>query len=173
MSISETTHDVWPSIVYATRSTVEHGSRKSRSSNPAAAAGHRFERKFATELAKLGYDVERNPWFVYDTDAALAQLCSPDVILVPPLALSVTLGTLIVIEVKRTYVTEAIAKLRGLYIPVIRAANESPTKLYDVRPLVVVQNLTPGSPKAAFSIREALKLDPPVMQWLGTGPVIL
>lgn len=154
-----------------------------RPGSPAAQAGLRFERQFARALSKTGYLVEHNPWFLVrqQMDSPYLpphipryaeQAYCPDILFTPPLSLSKSLGDLIVIEVKRTYVLEAIEKLRAIYVPVVKKSMVD-RKYTDVRALVVVQKLVPGSPHAAFTMREALALDPPLMQWIGTGPVVL
>lgn len=134
-----------------------------KASNPAAALGLRYERHVRDALgvwAKANdAKVEHNPWFSY-IDKNGYGVCVPDLLLIFD-------DQVIVIEVKLTYVHEAITKLNGLYLPVVAKA----TGLKPL-PLVIVKNLTLGSPQARDRLSAAICMTPPLMQYLGHSRII-
>lgn len=132
---------------------------KAKASNPLAALGLRYEKKVQKSLAlRRGLTVETNPWFSF-VDANGAGLCSPDAIVFDN-----ENALTMIVEVKLRYTPAAIAKLRTLYIPVVRKALALQV---DPLPLVVCKHMIPDGPRAGFDVREALSLRPPVLQWLG------
>lgn len=145
--------------------------RRIRASNPAAAVGLRFERNVVKQLKRqYSNKIEHNAWFKYSEQAtsnsAIAdRLCAPDILF------HIKTGQVIVAEIKYTFVEEAFEKLLRLYCPVVEQALGLP--LGFAVPLVIVRNVTPSAPKAQFSIMSALGSDPPLLQWLGHGDIIL
>ena len=129
---------------------------------PAQREGLRYERKVrdALRLALGDANVVHNPWFIFE-DAEGSAYCCPDFIITLPYGI-------VVIEVKLSYVDEAIIKLRRLYCPVVaKAFGEA------VTPLVICRHLTPLAPPAASALGPALSLGVPLMHWLGLGPLPL
>ena len=122
--------------------------------------GLRYERKVgkALEQALGPANVVHNPWFTFE-DAAGQAYCCPDFI--------VTIGwAILVVEVKLSYVDEAILKLRKLYCPVVSFAFGEL-----VQPLVVCRYLTPMAPRAEDNVEEAISLPIPLLHWSGLGPL--
>ena len=136
---------------------------KPKPSNAAAKLGLRYERRVGTELnlhVNRGRfeQLEHNPWFTfYDTFGQ--SNCSPDYLLWFE-------GRVIIIEVKLTWVEVALAKLHELYCPVVSVALQCP-----VLPLVICRNVTPKSPKAQFSLSEAITSPEKLLQWPNTGHI--
>lgn len=133
-----------------------------------ARVGLVFERQFYRALyaqvhSNKEWKLQRNPWFEYQDDKSGHNVCCPDIILT-----DVKNDFVIVIEVKQTYIEEAITKLRNLYCPVVYKATGIPATA-----LVVVKNVLPGAPSPASRISFALQTSTPVFQWLGQGPVLL
>lgn len=134
----------------------------------AARDGIAFERKFQRALHALvhtnaEWKLQRNPWFEYQDDERGYNVCSPDITLT-----DTKNDFIIVMEVKQTYVEDAIIKLRDLYCPVVFKATGIPAA-----PLVVVKNVLPNAPLPASRISFALQASTPVFQWLGQGPILL
>ncbi len=143
---------------------------KPRGSNVHAEIGLRYERRVKRALMKLTNDettplieLEHNPWFSYaKKDSGLSSVCAPDFLLYHKD------NFIIVIEVKLTYVNEAITKLQGLYCPIVETALNLPAK-----PLVITRHLIPSAPKPnAFTLSEAINNPPYLLQWLGHGGII-
>lgn len=129
-------------------------------SNPSAAAGLRFERSVVKALrsaapTSAGFSIEHNPWFVYRDSNLTDYACCPDILIH-----DIDHDYIIVVEVKLTWVPNALEKLQKVYCPVVARALESPT-----RPVIVVRNLTPDSPRPQPSITRALLTQNPVVQW--------
>ena len=129
--------------------------------------GLSYEKKFfrclreATCGRKEWLAVEHNPWFAYRTLGA-EKVCCPDMI-----AFDFEEQFAVVIEVKKTFVPNAMEKLKGLYCPVVSRALSIPCK-----PLVVCCSLTPAAPNPSSRIAFALTSAYPLYQWLGTEPVL-
>lgn len=134
-------------------------------SSAAARLGLRFERRVHTELKRfvpsIAASVEHNPVFTF-CDAFGSAMCVPDFLL-----WCRNPERLIIVEVKLTYVPEALAKLKELYCPVVSEA----LKVRIVEPLVLVRNLTPAAPKPGLTVSEALAKPGRVLQWLNYGPI--
>lgn len=132
-----------------------------------ARAGLSYEKKFvsalqdSTQRIKAWLEIEHNPWFSYKV-LNETRICCPDVI-----AFDIENQFAIVIEVKQTFVPNAMEKLRDLYCPVVSRALKIPTK-----PLVICRSLTPEAPNPSSRIAFALTGEYPLYQWLGTGPVL-
>jgi hypothetical protein len=151
-------------VVFATRTSPVH--RPSRSQRPGIVLGLRYERRFKGELEKLfksnpSLRVEYNPWFFYRRADGQAGACCPDILLHDD-----EVGITWVIEVKYTWVSEAIAKLRDLYCPVVELALSRKTE-----PLVVVKRLTPESPMPRMGL--LLSSNSKLYQWTDMGPITL
>jgi len=154
-----------------------------RASNPMAARGLAYERKVRAELRRLAasyhWIVEHNPWFRYENSDGSIGTCAPDFVIHQGYEAKVTgmvRGVLyvegkgdkvIVVETKLTYIPEALAKLRSLYCPIISLAFGT-----EVVPLIITKNLVPGAPPVSDRLGKALDSNPPVLQWLGNGPMI-
>lgn len=152
------------SIVAATRTTQVH--RPSKSQQPGVVLGLRYERRFRDELQRVFDDnpnlrVEYNPWFFYRRADGLTGACCPDILLHDD-----ELGLTWVIEVKYTWVSEAMTKLRDLYCPVVELATSRKAE-----PLVVVKRLTPQAPMPRLGLlhESASK----VYQWTEMSPITL
>lgn len=133
-------------------------------SNTAAKLGLRYERNVGKELAihvTQGHfhKVEHNPWFTFYDQFGYSNCC-------PDFLLYLESGV-VVVEVKLTWVTVALPKLMELYCPVIGVALGMP-----VRPLVICRNLTPDSPQASLSLRDALLSDDRVLLWRTNGHIL-
>jgi hypothetical protein len=130
-------------------------------------SGLSYEKKFVEALRKTlsgpkqEVVIEHNSWFIYKTLDA-EKICCPDVIIV-----DLENAFAIIIEVKQTFVPNALEKLCDLYCPVVSRALKIPTK-----PLVVCRSLAPGGPNPSSRIAFALTSEYPLYQWLGTGPVL-
>jgi hypothetical protein len=108
--------------------------------------------------------LEVEPWFRFQDLNGPGQ-CVPD------LLLHVQNITLI-IEVKLTFVQDAMTKLAGLYIPVIMDATKK--TLGQVRPLIICKNITPLTTNLIDNVHSAVyNYQPsiPVLQWLGKGKI--
>lgn len=138
---------------------------KSRGSTVPQRRGLAFERRAAATFSKLPRisKVEHNPWFGFAHSGG-GDICSPD------LLLWCADGSLIVAEVKLTWVPEALEKLELLYLPVVASAHRG-SNLKTILPLVVAKFLTAEAPAAAFSISEALALNSKLLHWLGRGAI--
>jgi hypothetical protein len=137
----------------------------------AQASGLAYEHKVLGALAEalasagLSFDLAHNPWFEYHTSTGQG-LCVPDILLT--INSSEFKNLIFVIEIKLTYTIEAIAKLRGLYCPVVEAALAR-----RALPLVICKNLTPEASYAHGIFFPALDLPEPLFQWLGTASIQL
>ena len=128
---------------------------------PSQAAGIRFERKVGTRLEilakSLGGMLEKNPWFQYNDENG-PHACSPDFIFLFD-------GTVIVIEVKVTWIPIAISKLKNLYLPVVNRILH-PEKLGGI---VLCKNLTPETPAPTLTqnLSSAIKMPfiIPTLHW--------
>ena len=133
-----------------------------KSSSVHTANGLRYERRLKQELEFLASHndvrVIHNPWFEYE-DAAGYGICVPDF-----LVQDRNTENIVIIESKLTYVPNAIHKLLDLYLPIVQEAMSAPAV-----PLVVCKTMTPQTPRAGFTISEALMLETPLLHWLGHG----
>ena len=135
-----------------------------RPSNAAAKLGLRYERNVGKELTRqvtLGNFVklEHNPWFTFYDKLGVAN-CSPDFLLYLE-------NGVVIVEVKLTWVEVALAKLCELYCPVVSVALGLPS-----RPLVICRNLTPYSPPATLSLREAIAEPNRPLLWPSNGHIL-
>lgn len=136
---------------------------KPKPSNAAAKVGLMYERKIGRELGafvKRGYldDIEHNPWFTFYDSCGIGNCC-PDFILTTPQGL-------IIVEVKLTWVEQALAKLNDLYLPVVSIALNAP-----VKPLVICRNVTPMAPRASYTLGDALTSREPLLHWPSSGHI--
>jgi hypothetical protein len=114
--------------------------------------------KYHVELKHVS-KVEHNPWFIF-SDVYGSSSCCPDFL--------IWLGDHVIItEVKLTWVETAAPKLTELYRPVIKEALQ-----VDVSPLIIVKNLTPFSPPASMSLREALRSPYKLLHYFDTGRML-
>ena len=129
---------------------------------PSQAAGIRFEKKKVQPrldvLAKsLGAKVEHNPWFQYNDENG-PHACSPDSIFIFE-------DSVIVIEIKVTWIPVAISKLRNLYLPVVSRILR-PERLGGI---VLCKNLTPETPAPTLTqnLSSAIKMPfiIPTLHW--------
>lgn len=153
------------SIIWAARSA-KPIHKSSRSQQPGVVLGLRYERRFRSELEKLfqanpNLRVEYNPWFFYRRADGQTGACCPDILLHDD-ELDVTW----VIEVKYTWVADAMSKLRKLYCPVVALALGR-----RVEPLVVVKRLTSESPQPRLGL--LLPSDSKLYQWTEANPITL
>lgn len=130
---------------------------KQRGSNALARVGLTFERRVEKELTShvaTGHitRVVHNPWFAFE-DASGSATCSPDFILWKG-------AKLYVVEVKLTWVPEALPKLRGLYVPVLHKVFNVP-----IVPFVIVRHSAPGAPPPVFTLSEAMNEFGSVLLW--------
>lgn len=132
-----------------------------------ARTGVAFERKFIRALTSSsglpkGLVIEHGPWFEYrQSNDPEPHVCSPDFLIN-----DTDFGYTIVGEIKLTWVPEAFLKLKNLYCPVVAQALGGPT-----RPLVIVRNLAPDSPRPQPSLSFAFTAIDPLYQWLGHEPL--
>jgi hypothetical protein len=131
----------------------------------AAKLGLRYERNINRELTRHVMPgrfakVEHNPWFTFYDDYGPGN-CSPDFLL------WTDSGSVIIVEVKLTWVEVAIAKLTELYRPVVCAALGAPTF-----PLIICRNVTPASPPAAHTLTDALASPFCLLQWPSNGHIL-
>lgn len=150
-------------VVSARRAPRVH--QPSKSQQPGIVLGLRYERRLVSELRKTftgrPFTVEHNPWFYYRLDDGTSGACCPDILLHDE-ELSLTW----VIEVKYTWVRDALPKLENLYCPVVELALSVNTT-----PLVITKRLTPESPMPKLGL-----LTPSVsklFQWAESGPIVL
>lgn len=146
-------------------SRVEQGPFKIKASNASAKRGLQYEQRVFTALKAFVsedkfFKIEHNPWFSF-TDANGHNYCAPDILL------HYKHSTVVIVEVKLTWVKEAKPKLDQLYVPVIATALGR-----KVEALVVCRNLTPEAPKPAFSFREALYSEEKLLHWPATGTIL-
>lgn len=138
---------------------------KSKGRTQAQKQGYRYENRVARELlahANRGHftRLEHNPWFSF-RDIYGSGNCSPDFLL------WIDQATVIIVEVKLTWVEVAAHKLAELYYPVITEALG-----VNAWPLIICRNLGPKSPKPKHSLREAMASEFRLLHWaeLGTIP---
>jgi hypothetical protein len=139
---------------------------KSRASNSRGYVGLLYERKAVKMLKDTlpkSMKLEHGPWFYYEASEGFHGACQPDALIHDD-----DFGYTIVVEVKNTWVPNALTKLNTLYCPVVERALGRPTK-----PLILVKNLTPDSPRPQPTISFALVSAQPLIQWLGRGAVQL
>jgi hypothetical protein len=129
-----------------------------KASSAMAKLGLSYERKIVRDLMRSVWLVEHNPWFEFQDELGVSTCC-PDIILTAD-------SKIIVIEVKLTWVPEAIEKLRGLYCPVVEYALAA-----EVFPLIIVKNLRPDAPPVQDSVQRALESEMPILQWIGSGHI--
>jgi hypothetical protein len=132
--------------------------------NIAAKLGLRYERNINRELTRHVMPgrfakVEHNPWFTFYDDYGPGN-CSPDFLL------WTDSGSVIIVEVKLTFVDVAIAKLSDLYRPVVCAALNVPTF-----PLIICRNVTSTSPPPAHTLTDALASPYCLLQWINNGHI--
>jgi hypothetical protein len=127
--------------------------------------GLTYQRALGKALkAKLkGATITPVPWYEYlqhNSDGTLKQsICSPDFIIENN-------GVGIVVEVKLTFVWDAIEKLNNLYLPIIKFTRQD---LRHIAPLVITRTLTPTAPPTITRISQALDVNRnvvPILQWL-------
>jgi len=150
-------------VVAASRAPRVHP--PSRSQRPGVVLGLRYERRLKKELEKSfknkDLKVEYNPWFFYRLDDGNTGACCPDILLHDN-----ELGIIWVLEVKYTWVPEAIEKLIDLYCPVVELALSQITE-----PLVVVKRLTPDAPTPKLGLLTPSNVK--LFQWPEIGPIVL
>jgi hypothetical protein len=137
-----------------------------RPNSAVAKAGLAYERQVKRQLERLaaqGYitEVIHNPWFTF-CDSFGASVCAPDFVL-----LLAQEQRCVVVEVKRTWVPEAQAKLDGLYCPVVAATYAVPTK-----GIVICRHLTFEAPQAAHTLHGAIFGSRPLVHWPQIGPLL-
>jgi hypothetical protein len=127
--------------------------------------GLRYENRVHKQLTwhcKVGHfvKVEHNPWFTF-TDTYGPGQCAPDFLLWQED------GTVIIVEVKLTWVEVALHKLTDLYRPVVICATGA-----KALPLVICRNLVPSSPPGALTLREAFASPYRLLHWPDTGRML-
>jgi hypothetical protein len=136
---------------------------KAKGRTTATTNGLRYERRVQKALTKVkaGFigNVEVNPWFRF-VDAMGTNYCSPDMLV------HLANGSVVVVEVKLTWVAQALAKLTDLYVPVVERALGT-----RAMPLVIVKNLVPEGPKAAYTLGDALASSSKLYFWPDNGPM--
>lgn len=139
---------------------------KSRASNSRGYIGLLYERKTFAMLKTVlpkSMSIEHGPWFYYEASEGTSGACQPDILIHDD-----EFGYTIIIEIKNTWVSGALVKLKSLYCPVVSKALSRPTK-----PLVLVKNLIPDAPRPQTSLSFALISPSPLLQWLGRGTIQL
>lgn len=157
---------VWGVNVILTASRAPERVHKSRASNAAGYVGLLYERKAVKMLRAVlprSMKLEHNSWFYYTASEGVQSACCPDVLIHDD-----DFGYTIVVEIKNTWVPGAILKLKALYCPVVSRALGRPTK-----PIVLVKNLTPDSPRPQPTLSFGLLSAEPLIQWLGRGTIQL
>lgn len=135
-----------------------------RPNSVAARLGLAYEKKvlkaLSTTARSMGAQVEAQPWFRFVDGHGRGQAV-PD-------ALFHFGDRTLVIEIKYTFTLDAVVKLHGLYVPVVKAAYK--TRVY---PLIICKNLTPGALATVSQLNAAFDLPAhiPTLQWLGHGPI--
>lgn len=128
-------------------------------------AGLRYENRVRKQLgihvtAGRFCSLEHNPWFTF-SDPFGSGACCPDFLLWP------SENQVIIVEVKLTWVFSAVRKSVELYKPVVERA----LGVQSI-PLIIVRNLTPDSPPASHSLREALRSNTKVLQYFDNGAML-
>lgn len=125
----------------------------------------------ALTAAEVPFDLCHNPWFEYE-GAMGKGVCIPDALLA--VHKGEYAGKTIVLEVKRTYVPQAIDKLMNLYCPVVhKCFGEAAV------PMVICKHSAPGAPRAmptffgALQYGESFEDGFAILQWLGAGKLNL
>ena len=120
------------------------------------AAGLRYEKQFAAHVTGS----LRGQWFAYEIRGR-TKYCQPDVLV------SFFPQAMLVLELKYTFVPEAITKMRELYLPVVSKALKVPTV-----GAIVVKNLTSGwigpithDLSEAFEVGKTGEI--PILHWVG------
>jgi hypothetical protein len=137
----------------------------------ASARGLRFQRRAAAALTRqadaIGARYEAEPWFTYvEADGNAKRWAVPDGIFTFD-------DRAVVIEMKLTFVPEAVRKLAKLYVPLVER-----TSRLRVRPLVLCRHLTPQAALLCHQVEtlsEVFSLPPEatgVMLYLGSGPIL-
>ena len=119
--------------------------------------------KMLKETLPKSMKLDHGPCFYYAASEGVSGACQPDVLIHDE-----EFGYTIVVEIKNTWVPGAILKLKALYCPVVSRALTRPTK-----PLVLVKNLTPDSPRPQTTLSFGLIAPNPLLQWLGRGTINL
>lgn len=113
-------------------------------------------------LKARNFTLEHNPWFEY-----LGRVYCPDIIIY-----ELPFNRIIVVEVKLTYTPMALAKLKGIYCPMVKSATT--LEKYKIFPLVICKNITPNVLNDLFfndSIHSAIESHSPIYVWPGNGPI--
>lgn len=132
-----------------------------------ARQGATYERKVSAALSacakRMGARFEPSPWFSFEDEDGWGQIVPDGLFTFATYAL--------VIEVKRTFVREAITKLAGLYVPVVRRAE----RVLTVRSLVICHALTSSVTATVDTLSAALsdewRTEIPTLLWLGRGRI--
>lgn len=125
--------------------------------------GLRYERKIGKQLeahvaAERFLKLEKGPWFSFEDDYGAGNCC-PDFLLHLP-------DSIIIVEVKLTWVEVAIHKLNDLYNPVVSVALGKPCF-----PLIICRNITPASPPAELTLSKALVSPFRILHWPEIGNI--
>ena len=129
------------------------GNLKPSGNTPLKRQGLKYENQVGLALREAfnTFTLIHNPWFAYQMKETGAKEyhCSPDYILISPSAEIPSLA----IEVKLTYVPEALPKLISLYIPCISLSWNIKYPGINLIPLVIFKNIRPGiSPSSSISL---------------------
>lgn len=137
-----------------------------RSSSSLAKLGLAYERKLLRALREsipVGMHIYNNTWYKYVIDGE-EKICSPDFEIVDLMNEYIIVG-----EIKLNWTPLAHQKLRELYCPVINIC--SPPGIVS-KPLVIVKNLTPESPRPQPRLTWAFNAEVPLFHWTGIGSVL-
>lgn len=120
------------------------------------AAGLRYEKQFAAHVT----GGLRGQWFAYQVRGR-TKYCQPDVLV------SFFPRAMLVLELKYTFVPEALTKMRQLYLPVVSKALKVPAV-----GAVVVKNLTPNwigpiTHDLTETFEAARDGEIPILHWIG------
>src|SRR5215469_9962023 len=130
-----------------------------------AKLGLSYERKLVKALdesAPPGISIVHNPWLEYRRTGDELKTCCPDIIIVDEAE-----GYAMVVEVKLNWTPLALQKLRDLYVPVLNHVGRKFN--YKNKPLVIVKNLTPDSPRPQSRLTWAFNAETPLFHWSGLG----
>lgn len=119
--------------------------------------GLRYEKNVVKALRARGFDLEHNPWFEHTHG-----VCCPDIIVY-----ELSQNRAIVIEVKLTFVPEALDKLRTLYCPIVAEV----TGLRAL-PAIIFKNGNASGIAFQPSFWQMLDTPSPIYLWPGHGPII-
>ena len=136
------------------------GKSPRRGRSPSAKKGLKYEKEAHKAIPGSVF----NQWFHF-WDKAGPGFCAPDLLLPLPN------GEIIVFECKLKDTEDARKQLLGLYLPVIRAAFNRPT-----RGIIIARHLAPFTPSKLVTghVAGALAFGPetiPVIHWLGSVPL--